>query len=160
MTSLTRSLPALLLLGCAGGGGASDTTDDHSGLTGTAPVSCTARVDGESWEAAPELAFWNSYHPDSLSVSCALADSSSGIVINLAGYTGPGTYALDGASWAQLNGGVMSTDPGAWLSTTGAVEVTRDSGGVVAGTFAFDGSDATAATTKIVTDGAFVLEHE
>lgn len=151
-------VPIALLLACSGDD--ADATD--SGASGpAADVTCTAVVDGEPWEADPTRAFWNSHHADALSISCSLADSSSGILINIAGYTGPGTYALtEGQTYGQYLGGALSTEPGAWVSTTGSVEVTGDDGSVVRGTFAFDGTDTNLQTTKVVESGSFVLERE
>lgn len=139
--------PVFLLLACSGG------------PAGDAEVSCTATVDGGDWTADPALAFWNSFHADSLSLSCAT--DGSGIVVNVAGYTGPGSYALtDGQTYAQYNGGALSPEPGAWLSTTGTIDVTRDRGGVVEGTFEFEGTDAGSQTTKVIADGVFAVEQE
>jgi len=155
---MTRLLVPLLLVACSGDG--ADAGTDDTALSGTAAVACTATVDGAAWEAAPETAFWASYHADSLTISCATADSSSALNLNISGYTGPGSYALtEGQTYAQLVGGALSTDPGAWVSSTGTVDVTRDAGGVVEGTFSFEGTDATSSTTKVITDGVFVLDQ-
>jgi hypothetical protein len=147
-----------LLIGC-GSDGAKDTA--ATGTAGPIEPTCTATVDGAAWEASPEISFWASYHAGSLSISCAMADGSSGIVANVSDYTGVGTYALtDGQTYAQYLGGAMSPEPGAWVSTTGTIEITRDDGVAVEGTMSFDGMDASLGTTKVITGGVFALNEE
>lgn len=152
------TLPLLLLaVAC---GDKDDTGSDDTAAGAPVETSCTATVDGAAWEAASEASFWASYHADSLSISCAVADGSSGILIHIAGYTGAGSYTLDGGqTYAQVIGGAMSAEPGAWVSTTGSVEITRDDGVAVVGTFAFDGTDASVETTKSVTGGSFAVNE-
>ena len=142
-----------------------DKDGDDSGATAggacgsVADAAFTALVDGVAWESDPASAGWTPNHGDLLSIQGAPADFSSGINGNIGGYTGPGTYALsDGQTYAQFVGGATSSEPGAWVSTTGTVEITCDDGTVIEGTVSFEGTDAGSGTTKVVSSGAFLLQ--
>ncbi len=139
----------------------SDKSDDSaaSGACGSpANAFFTATVDGTTWDSDPATAAWTLNHGDLLSIQGNPADYSSAINGNIFGYAGPGTYALTtGQTYAQLVGGATSAEPGAWVSTTGTVDITCDDGTVIAGTISFEGTDDSLGTTKVVSAGEFVI---
>ena len=152
--ALTLSL-TLSLAACG------DKSDDTAG-SGPVTTSFVATVDGAAWESSEESAYWNSFHADSLSFQGAPTDLTSGIVVNIAGYSGAGTYALgtDPQTMAQFVGGAMSSEPGSWDSVSGEVVITSDNGTAVTGTLSFDGVDASTGTTKVITAGSFALNPQ
>lgn len=121
----------------------------------------TAKVDGVDFEAAqdPAVIVGASQSNNVLAVQGGKNNGET-IRINLVGYTGPGTYRTGNDISNTSSVSYITLNPTAnWMSTfdigSGTVEVTKDDGTVVEGTFSFEGFNADDQTTKTVTQGQF-----
>lgn len=136
----------------------SDATDEDLGLTGEGTF--TAKVDGSDFASLKATV--------GATVSngiAAIQGSNAGgeyIRINIANYTGVGTYKTGDAltNTSSIQYGTINP-VAAWISTfnigNGTIEITEDTSTTISGTFSFTGSYTNngTTTTKTVTEGKF-----
>lgn len=135
----------------------SDSTDADLGITGEGTF--TAKVDGNTFtslKATVGATVTNG-------VAAIQGSTSNGtfIRINIANYTGEGTYKTGDALSNTNSISYGTIDPIAtWMSTfnlgNGTIEITEETSTTISGTFSFTGINASAGnSSKTVTEGQF-----
>ena len=134
----------------------SDATDEDLGTNGEGTFTANvAGTDFESLKVTVGAQVTNG-------VAAIQGSNSQGnyIRINIASYTGVGTYKT-GNALSNLNSISYGTiSPVAmWMSTfdigSGTIEITEDTDSTISGTFSFTGFNASDSSTKNITNGSF-----
>lgn len=134
--------------------------DDNNNNNNTGNGTMTAKVDGANFNA--NLAV------QALITSgvCSFAGTGGDGQINVAipSYTGPGTYAIGGTSFATATYALTASPFTAYSASavigSGTITITSDTGGYLEGTFSFSAVNNTGGTlvTKNITDGSFRIK--
>lgn len=133
----------------------SDATDEDLGLSGEG--SLTATVDGTTFTSLKATVGATSTN----GVAIIQGSNASGefIRINIANYTGVGTYTTGDSLSNTSSISYGTVNPVAtWMSTfnlgSGTIEITVDNGTTISGTFSFEGINQ-GSPNKTITNGSF-----
>ena len=129
---------------------------DSTNIGGGGTSSMTAKVDNQSWTASLTVkAIKNS-------TALALTGTATGsqITIVIPTYTGAGTYQLGQSqeNYASYTSGTDNYSANAAVGA-GSVNVTSDAGGIIQGTFQFNGINEGSLVQKSITTGAFKISY-
>jgi hypothetical protein len=160
---------ALLMTACDKDDDATTDTDDDTTAAGAEFL--TAKVDGAAFAAAQDPAVIVGAQIGGTGANKVLAvqgGTNAGETISIAinGYTGPGSYTTGDSPTNTSSASYITIDPLAnWGSNlasslvgglqAGMIEITSEEGGVVEGTFSFEGYNGDDMSSKMITEGKF-----